>query len=53
VEGYFNLGVVAAQLVGPQQGILYWRKALEIKPDFEPAKQMLQRYSGGFTGKNK
>ncbi|NTV51943.1 MAG: tetratricopeptide repeat protein [Candidatus Firestonebacteria bacterium] len=44
VEGYFNLGVVVTQLVGPQLGITYWRKALEIKPDFEPAKQMLQRY---------
>jgi putative inorganic carbon (HCO3(-)) transporter len=45
IEGYFNLGVVVAQLVSPQQGMAYWYKALQIKPDFEPAKQMLQRYS--------
>jgi putative inorganic carbon (HCO3(-)) transporter len=44
VEAYFNLGVVVTQLVGYQQGMIYWSKALELKPDFEPAKQMLLRY---------
>jgi O-antigen ligase/Tfp pilus assembly protein PilF len=54
VEAYFNLGVVVTQLVGPQQGMVFWRKALDMKPDFEPAKQMLQRYlAGGNPGKRK
>ncbi len=45
VEGYFNLGVTIAQLNDPAQAIAYWRKSLEIKPDFEPAQQMILRYA--------
>lgn len=46
VEAYFNLGVVLAQTVGPAQAIPQWQKALELKPDFSPAREMLKRYQG-------
>jgi tetratricopeptide (TPR) repeat protein len=44
VEAYFNLGVILVQLNKPAQAIAQWQKALTLKPDFEPAKQMLIRY---------
>jgi tetratricopeptide (TPR) repeat protein len=44
VEAHFNLGVVLAQTLGPAQAIPQWQRALELKPDFGPARQMLERY---------
>ncbi len=44
VEVYFNLAVTLAQLNDVSRAVALWRQALVIKPDFEPAKQMLLRY---------
>lgn len=49
VEAHFNLGVVLAQTLGPVQAIPQWQRALELKPDFGPARQMLERYKSSST----
>lgn len=50
IEALFNLGVTRTQLTGPKAGLPLWRQALELKPDFEPARQMIQRYTGSRSG---
>lgn len=44
VEAYFNLGVTLAGRRETAQAMRLWQQALEIKPDFEPARQMLLRF---------
>jgi len=44
VEAYFNLGVTLTRLQETARAISMWYKALELKPAFSPAKQMLERY---------
>jgi len=44
VEAYFNLGVILAELGRVGEAVTLWKKTLELKPEFEPAQQMLIRF---------
>lgn len=45
-EGYANQGIYQSMLGNKAEAIVQLKKALEVKPDFQPAQAWLQRLSG-------